>query len=580
MSTAAWDTFIPGAQPVRTPGESKPVYTPTGTAAPAPTPTAWGNTAVTPALESLWQQAGGAYQQPTAIDSVFGAYAGQVGQPTYTQGIYGATASAYQTPTGSENLANQAGALYGGPAASEAYLGTALGQIGGANVLGAQSGRIDAGLSSVNNAQNYYNTVGSQFTGPTYTQQAAGGIADTYGQATQSADMYAALGGPGGFARPTETAMAGQELAGILGSATNLGQFSNQMGAQYLAPGVLENFASTALSRTNPYLDMVAERGRAAIDQASAARGAYGAGGTLAALGNYQAASDAEQFKYMADLQGAAQEAWRNRLAGGTDLARYTSAETLDRGKALQSLAGQVFDERNRQSLTGGQLANWASGETIERGKSLQSLAGQQDSARNEMGLAGSTIASNASREQIDKNEALTNLYNLTSANNLRGIEAGTSAARAASDSLLGRLSGLTDMTSAGTKAQLDRLSGLTDLAGQADTSSLARMLGYGTLATQADTTNLDYLNGMFNTAGQVQGAEQDRLNSMLDQLFRENALQSGLTGGFYQNGGAFSGSAAETGINAGANAAGLTGQAQNATGKTLADLLKLPFAL
>ena len=88
-----------------------------------------------------------------------------------------------------------------------------------------------------------------------------------------------------------------------------------------------------------------------------------------------------------------------------------------------------------------------------------------------------------------------------------------------------------------------------------------------GTLANAADTTNLNYLNNMFNTAGNVQGAEQQRLNSMLDQLYRENALQAGLTGGFYQNGGQFSGDAATAGINAGANAAQLAGQGQNVQG-------------
>ncbi len=99
-------------------------------------------------------------------------------------------------------------------------------------------------------------------------------------------------------------------------------------------------------------------------------------------------------------------------------------------------------------------------------------------------------------------------------------------------------------------------------------------MLGYGQLAGQADSTGLNALNSGFNVAANTQQAEQTRLNAMLDQLYRENALQAGLTGGFYQNGGQFSGDAANAGINAGANAAQLAGQGQNAISTTANNFL------
>jgi hypothetical protein len=101
-------------------------------------------------------------------------------------------------------------------------------------------------------------------------------------------------------------------------------------------------------------------------------------------------------------------------------------------------------------------------------------------------------------------------------------------------------------------------------------------MQTYGALAGQVDSTGLGYLNAGFNQAGNVQQAEQTRLNAMLDQLFRENQLQAGLTGGFYQNGGQMSGDASIAGINAGANAAQLTGQGQNAAGNLLVDATKM----
>jgi hypothetical protein len=534
--------------------------------APSSTLTAWGATP-DPYLEQLYSSMGGAYQQQTPLQSLYAN--NSYGNPLASEQL----GNLYGTPTASENLAGQAQGLYLQPTASGSANSYAQGIAQQTPQLIQNGGALESGYNGANNVQNYYNQTQGQYLGPTETAKLDGTIGNYYSTANDLQSYMAQNGG--GFTQPTESALAGQQIAGLYGSANGLQQFAGNQSDALNGPGAMEQFASSAMNNTNPYLDMVAQRGRAAIDQAAAARGAYGSGGALASLGNYQAASDAEQFKYMADVQNSGQQAQLQRLGLGADVYGRADAGRLAQGQGLQSLAGQQYNERMTGLTGGAQASNLAGQESIRQGTAIQGLSGQEFAERLAQLAGGTSAAGAASSERLAQTNGLAALYANQYNQQLAGAQLGVGAASAADNARMAQLSGLTNMTQAGSQSELARLAGQVSQAQASDASTLSRYGLQQNLAQNTSTSNLNYLNSMFTAAGAAQGAGQTRENAMFGQQFSMDSLMAQLYGGFYQNGGQMSGEAGIAGINAGANAAQLNGQAQTAQDSLPFKLLK-----
>jgi len=140
----------------------------------------------------------------------------------------------------------------------------------------------------------------------------------------------------------------------------------------------------------------------------------------------------------------------------------------------------------------------------------------------------------------------------------------------------MAQLSGLTSMTNAGTAANLARLAGQTNIAQNTDQYNLNMLQQQQQLAQSTSADALARLNSQFAAAQSAQAAAQTRENNMFGQQFSIDQLNAMLYGGFYGQGGQLSGAAGQAGINAQANAAGLTGQGQNASAQQTMDFWKL----
>jgi hypothetical protein len=91
-----------------------------------------------------------------------------------------------------------------------------------------------------------------------------------------------------------------------------------------------------------------------------------------------------------------------------------------------------------------------------------------------------------------------------------------------------------------------------------------------GQLVGNASSMGLQRQQQGFQQAAGVQQLQQNRLQNQFGDAAQIAGLGAGLYGGFYGQGGAQSGDAGMAGINAGANAAGLTGQGQQAFSNTV----------
>lgn len=407
-----------------------------------------------------------------SLENAFQQYGQNFLNPTNTQQLN--ATNPYGQPLQGEALGRQAGALYGNSTNSQSNLAGLMQQLNQPSELAQNQGAITGKIGQAGNAQGYLGGALNSLGQPTALDQAAGGIAGNYN------------------------------------GATNSQGYLQQIGAQLGGPGALEQFAASSLAGSNPYYERLGQQGRAAIDQSAASRGAYGAGGSLAALGNYQGALDAANFQNQGQLQGSAQAAQQARLGLGGQLSQYADSSALARGNALQGLAQNQTSNRLQSTALGGQLSSAADTSALNQGNALSQL--YQSMFGDRMQSAGLGIQGNQAADQ----------------------------------------------------SQIARLAGITNMVNNGDQTTLARLAGQGGLAGQADTQGLNALNSYFNQAGNAQQAGGQRVNSQLDRELQRAQIMSQLYGGFYGQGGQQSVEAGTGSANAGANAAQLAGQGQN----------------
>lgn len=247
----------------------------------------------------------------------------------------------------------------------------------------------DPAQASLENAFGQY---GQNFLNPTNTQQlnasnpfaqplqgeALGRSAGAmYGNTTNSQNALGALTSQ--LDQPSELAQNSGGIAGKIGQANNSQGYLQQIGQQLGGPGALEQFAATSLAGDNPYYARLAKQGRDAINQEAIARGAYGADGTLAALGNYQAATDAQNYQAQAQLQQAAQAAQQARLGLGGSLSQAADSSALNQGNALSSLYQNMFGDRMQAAGLGIQGNSAADSSQIARLAGLTNMVNNGD---------------------------------------------------------------------------------------------------------------------------------------------------------------------------------------------------------
>src|SRR5882724_674080 len=114
-------------------------------------------------------------------------------------------------------------------------------------------------------------------------------------------------------------------------------------------------------------------------------------------------------------------------------------------------------------------------------------------------------------------------------------------------------------------------LSALGNYNGALDAAQFQNM---GQLLQGAGAQGLTRMGAGQDVANSVQQQQQQRTGQQFGELSDLAHLGAGTVGGFYSQGGQQSGDAAMSGINAGANAAGLTGKGQNAFGDQAWSLL------
>jgi hypothetical protein len=290
--------------------------------------------------------------------------------PSAASGAYGSMQSAFSGPSNTQQTFGQAQGQLG--------KGGELASLSGQNLYGGLGRSETFQPGSVSAGQNYNAGAQQRLSGPTATQQNAGGVSSIYGQG-----LNAAQG-----ARATE-GFAGRQLPGM------------EQAGNY------ERFASDVLTgaRDNG-ADLMKKRGMDAINQQLASRGHYNSGGGLAALGNYGAAFDAENFGNLANLAAGSQQAQMQRLGQAQGLAQASDQGALGRagamyagGGALQGLAGQMDS-----SMLGREAARLGAA-GLSSQEQFGNIGAQQNAA-----IAADT-------QRLNRLQGQTNLANMTDAN-------------------------------------------------------------------------------------------------------------------------------------------------------------------
>ncbi len=562
--------------------------------------TGYGPSAGANALQGITSSMGGAGNTQQAFGQIGSSYL----DPTASSYALQGAASSLGGPGAAQNAFDQVGSQYLAPSASSGQYATAQGQLGGPS-----------------SSQQYYQQNGAQYGAPTaignlaasnpYAQQLGGealgrNAQQLYGNSTYSQNN---LGNAMGVANSESDLSQHQgDISGLYNGANYVQGFQGANQSQLSGPGALEQFASSDLNRTNPYYDMLQKQQADTIDQAAAARGAYGAGGSLAAQAMGSANLRAQQYQQEGQLQGAAQQAQLARLGLGADVAGSASNERMGQGNALAALYQNMYGDRiqgaqlglsatgqadsaNMARLAGitgmtqagdqatlGRLAgqtnlasdasssalnylnsgmnaaNTADSSLLARQGLLGQLAGQSDSQRLSALAGYSNMANSSDASQLARTSEIGNLAGQADSARFQGLNGYSNLAAAGDASQLARAGLIANQSNAVDQSQQNYLNSMIGMAGGIDANSLAKLQAGSQMAGQADSQSLNYLNSYFNQANAAQNAGINRYNAVSGANLNSAALAAGLYGNFYNNGGQQSVEAGVGAVNAGVN--------------------------
>jgi len=482
-----------------------------------------------------------------------GGTPGVFATPGNVENLYGSTNfGAYGLRT-ADAYGNMAAKL-GGPTATSGAVGAANANYGAAEGIYGKTG----------NQQSLYGQLEQRMSGPTTSGNAYAANSTYYNGPGSAETWYAKNGtrmdGPsavGDYNRSLADFTTGRtaldemapEAGGYIRNASDVSDFVGRNMGAYEGPGMLEKFALGAAERGDPYVERLRQQSIDKLNQQMAARGHYSSGGALAAIGNQNAAFDAEIFNRLGDVLAKGQDAQFARLGQGVQATGASSANKLQQSSALRDMAGQMEAATMGRRRLGLDAAQMDSADALARFKAGADVAGQTQNF--ERGRATDRMTGAAAVDATENQRA--------------GLLANV-ASGADADSL-GRASGL---ISAG-RARVDGGS-------EQDRAIIAQVEALMRGANLADNTDLQILRDKFGAAAGADKGERDRYGDAWDRLRDMINGKSGIIGAGFNPG--TGGGAADSAINAGAGAgaAGAAGSAQDsAAWKDLAKLLSSP---
>jgi hypothetical protein len=372
-----------------------------------------------------------------------------------------------------------------------------------------------------------------------------------------------------------------QDTRGVQNEAENKGYvrdagdvsnyYASQQGALQ-GPGQYEQFVTADINGTNPAYERTRQQGIAGINQEMARRGNFNSGGAMTAIGNYTGALDAADYENRANRAKSAQGMELSRIAQGTQSAAASSSNKLAQGQALQGIdvgneAGGMARQRfgldamkqaSDESLAGQELGLKAAGQgdsqQLARLAGLQNMGKGADDYRLQQLAQGQNAASDAQSQALARM-----MGGMNNANQL-------DQTRLASDQQgLERLMASFNMSKGADDYRMQQGKQFFDMGRLTDQSNMDRYKEMFTQATGADDFDLRQLIAGGTMAGGAQDAEQKRKLQAFAAQMGISEGQAQLFAQFYGQGGSLSGQAFSDSVNAGANAAQLRGQAQNA---------------
>jgi len=529
----------------------------------------------------------GIYGQPGQMERYADGAMSQLGAPGSYEDWYGANKNAYSAPSNLGRLYSENWGGYGAQGRTEGYRPTATGY-----------------------AQDYAGGAGMRMSGPTATQQAAGGIAGQYGQAQYNGAPINNL--------ITDAALD-QRAGQYFGGSTHLQGFAERQLPGMEREGDFEQFARSAIAGDNPAIARAREQGMEALNQQLASRGRFNSGAAGFTLGNFASDMAAKEWEFKGAMADRMQQSRQQRLAQAQGMAGAASGERMEQGRGFLGLDMATADNRLSRAGAYQGLGESQARLALARASGLQGLAGQLDDGafRREDALAraagmasgeslantGNEMAANeaADRTRLARLAGMSSLAQATDASNLDWLNSAGAAAGNAQRAAEGRIGLGADIAGRAQSAGLARAAGGMAAAGQvdqdylarlgeeraraggADSSTLAAQLGLFGMANQLDTTDLARVRqqwGMgqdldkygldsFSTMGSLANAYDTQWRGgqgdLFDMNYRSDMLRAGLYSGFYSSGMNAYGGAMGNAFNAFADAAALKGAGQSA---------------
>ena len=290
----------------------------------------------------------------------------------------------------------------------------------------------------------------------------------------------------------------------------NLGQLERE--------GMFEDFAQTALTGGNPFLERQREKGLETINQQMAKRGHFTSGGALEALGNYNAAADAEAFKYLSDVLQGAQGMGLQRLAQGQGLAEGASGERFRQGGAMQGLAtGRESEYMGRA----GALDRYEQAEANRMMRDIEmraQLAEMADAGRGADADRMAKLAGDTTRSKLDyltgERDAIQKAQDLM----LQRERDRIAGAGAADDREINRIKTRADIAGGLDDLTIKQLNSMLSGGEAVDTKAYQDLSALIQASTGADRATMDAVDQLVNLA---RGADQEKRGRIAADISR-----------------------------------------------------------
>lgn len=509
---------------------------------------------------------GGAESGPGAMEKAFSNYGQDYMNPSASSGALGKYQSYMDQGPLAYNFANMGAGLAGGAVDYGQYQSQLNGPGNAQNFYQQNQG----GFSQPGSMENWFSQNGNNFNRETnamnaydqYSNQLAGaGRAEQFQpQDVMQGRLYAEaaqrrLGDPGSTDK-----MAG-EVGNYARNANDTSNYAQGQMRTLQGPGAYENFVQSDIMGNNPALAMERQEGLASLNQELARRGHFSSGGAGQALGKFEGTLAAKSYENRANRAQQAQGMELARIGQGTQTAQASAQGKLAQGSALQSLGGQQDTMRNAREGLGLQAASLASGENLASQRLGLDSATAADQAKNARLNTLQNMASAGDQSWLNQQNAAGNFANQSQQAALARLMGGQNASNMSDQGSLARLMAQYGMSNQANDQNLQRGQFMNNMGLSLDQNNMARYGMLGNMSNMADTQRMNGLNQYFGAANNAQSAQTQRMRDAMQAIYGLNNAQANQYNNFYGNGGQLAGSSFDSGINAMANAYGLSAQ-------------------